>query len=338
MFKDPRLKKGIIYLSIAILLILFLPYLLTRPNFLGFDFSTTGQIGDTIGGLMGPFVAIVAAILTFMAFWVQYQANEQIRKDIRIDRFETRIYELINLHKQNVNELKLYDDTIHRSVINGREIFKYLFIEFKDCYQKISYAASNKPNIHLPKDPDSLTIISYIIYFVGIRYSTVNFLIKSLENYLQLEDLTELVNYLVSELEQDKIDLMANPPEESPNEFYFDFLKGHTSELGHYYRNLYQTVSYIDSYQSNIISDAEKYKYVKTLRAQLSNHEQLMLYYNSLSPFGRPWLENGYFVKYKMIKNIPLPLADFGITPTEKFAKEIAEAKAKGEDFFEWKE
>ena len=28
------------------------------------DFSGTGQIGDTIGGIMGPFVAIAASILT----------------------------------------------------------------------------------------------------------------------------------------------------------------------------------------------------------------------------------------------------------------------------------
>lgn len=338
MFKDPRLKTGIIYLSIAILLILFLPYLLTRSNFLGFDFSTTGQIGDTIGGLMGPFVAIVAAILTFMAFWVQYQANEQIRKDIRIDRFETRIYELINLHKQNANELKLYDDTIHRSVKTGREIFSYLFAELKDCYKKIEYAAFNKKNIQMPKDPESLTIISYIIYLVGIRYGTINFLAESLKNYLDLTNLTELVRYLIQELEQDKLDSMATPPEESLNEFYFDYLKGHTAELGHYYRNLYQAVSYIDSYPEHLITDGEKKNYVKTLRAQLSNHEQLLLYYNSLSPFGKPWLDNGYLVKYKMIKNIPLPLIDFGITPQVKFANEIVEAEAKSENFFEWKD
>lgn len=37
----------------------------------GIDFTQTGQIGDTIGGIMGSFVAIIAALLTFMAFWVQ---------------------------------------------------------------------------------------------------------------------------------------------------------------------------------------------------------------------------------------------------------------------------
>lgn len=52
------------------------------------DFSNTGEIGDTIGGIMGPFVAIAAAILTFLAFWIQFKANEQQRMDIARERFE----------------------------------------------------------------------------------------------------------------------------------------------------------------------------------------------------------------------------------------------------------
>lgn len=54
------------FLAIAIL-ICCLPWLFTRG--IGFDFTQTGLIGDTIGGIMGPFVAIAAAGLTFIAFW-----------------------------------------------------------------------------------------------------------------------------------------------------------------------------------------------------------------------------------------------------------------------------
>ncbi len=46
--------------------ICWLPYLLTQHSII--DFTDTGQIGDTIGGIMGPFVGILAAVLTFMAF------------------------------------------------------------------------------------------------------------------------------------------------------------------------------------------------------------------------------------------------------------------------------
>ena len=50
-------------------------------DFGGKYFSDTGEIGDTIGGITGPFIAIAAAGLTFIAFWVQYKANIQQRQD-----------------------------------------------------------------------------------------------------------------------------------------------------------------------------------------------------------------------------------------------------------------
>lgn len=95
------------YLSIFITFIFIIccfPALFTQPGRL--DFSNTGEIGDTIGGIMGPFVAIAAAILTFLAFWVQFKANEQQRKDIAKERFESKFYELLHLHKENLLELE----------------------------------------------------------------------------------------------------------------------------------------------------------------------------------------------------------------------------------------
>ena len=60
--------------------------------------NNTGVIGDTIGGFMGPLIAIAAAVLTFMAFWVQYKANIQQRNDIALERFENNFYEMLQLH------------------------------------------------------------------------------------------------------------------------------------------------------------------------------------------------------------------------------------------------
>lgn len=53
------------FLFIAIV-ICCLPWAFTRGWL--FDFSDTGEVGDTIGGIMGPFIAIAAAGLTFIAF------------------------------------------------------------------------------------------------------------------------------------------------------------------------------------------------------------------------------------------------------------------------------
>ena len=83
-------KRFLIWLAIILLFIIVgicgLPYLLTQHSII--DFTETGQIGDTIGGIMGPFVGILAAVLTFMAFWIQYQANEEQRLAIENNKTE----------------------------------------------------------------------------------------------------------------------------------------------------------------------------------------------------------------------------------------------------------
>lgn len=44
------------------------------------DFSKTGPIGDTIGGIMNPFIALVGILLTFLAFYMQIKANQEQRR------------------------------------------------------------------------------------------------------------------------------------------------------------------------------------------------------------------------------------------------------------------
>ena len=81
-----------ILLSVLCLLFAgFAPMIFTLASS-GIDFTQTGQIGDTIGGLMGPFIAIAGVLMTFAAFWAQVRANEiqkeQLGKSFRLGRLE----------------------------------------------------------------------------------------------------------------------------------------------------------------------------------------------------------------------------------------------------------
>lgn len=116
---------------ILIIFILFLPLLLTQPGNKIFDFRETGQIGDTIGGTMSPFVAIIAAILTFLAFWVQYVANQQQREDISLERFENRLFQMIAVHEELTNNLTLSScrrQEDEENPISGRKVFEYIYL------------------------------------------------------------------------------------------------------------------------------------------------------------------------------------------------------------------
>ena len=121
-------------LSIFIILIgiiCYFPALFTESGRL--DFRNTGQIGDTIGGIMGPFVAIAAAILTFLAFWVQFKANEQQRNDIALERFESNLFQLIQIQEEITNNLSFTPtdgaDRLYGSVFHGRQVFRILYKE-----------------------------------------------------------------------------------------------------------------------------------------------------------------------------------------------------------------
>lgn len=115
----------VVFIIIIVIICLF-PFLFTRSGWL--DFSNTGEIGDTIGGTMGPFVAIAAAILTFLAFWVQFKANEQQRKDIALERFESNFFELLHFHQEITNGLLLKCNMkSHPSEEKGRDVFQLLY-------------------------------------------------------------------------------------------------------------------------------------------------------------------------------------------------------------------
>ena len=74
----------------------------------------------------------------------------------------------------------------------------------------------------------------------------------------------------------------------------------HEEILGHYYRNFYRILKYVEA--SRDISDKKKKDYTGILRAQLSSDELFVMYYSSLSIEGeklRPLLE-----EYSMFDNL----------------------------------
>ena len=108
------------------LVICFLPSILTQNG--DSDFTDKGQIGDTIGGIMSPFVAMVASLLTFIAFWVQYKANIQQRQDIALERFERNFFEMLNAQEQITDGLVL-ENLSENFKQSGRDVFQMIYME-----------------------------------------------------------------------------------------------------------------------------------------------------------------------------------------------------------------
>ena len=312
-----------------------------------------GQMGDSFGGTMGPVIAWIAAILTFAAFYIQYEANKEQRSqfakqadDTVIERFENRFFELIRLHRENVQEQNIQD------IITGRKVFTTYYFELRYIY----FVLESTHDTHSPVSPltkEELTNLAYLIFFFGIghttqsvfahitpKYVTEAFFIQTLE---RLEREKSKYRKIAADIELAKTRPGLNMPSHEDlviehngkkavfMQVYQPFT-GHGTKIGHYFRHLFQTVKYVANQDNPLFTKKLKYSYVKILRAQLSNFEQIIFYYNSISLLGEAWLKNGYIKDYKLIINLPLSFADFGMQPEEKFENEILADKK----FFDW--
>ncbi|MFN0215874.1 MAG: putative phage abortive infection protein [Saprospiraceae bacterium] len=269
------------------------------------DASIWGQYGDVVGGFVGTIVALIGVLLLFET--LKAQRRTYIKQQV-----ETRFFELLKLHRDNVTEMQSKGN-------NGRTVFIEIKDEFHDLYAWATHwYPLDKSGLTETVWKKNVVQIVYLITFFGVDNSSTEYLKKRINEIISNEPVYNLfeksgINTLISNHEKTKNENKDKPKEQRI------YLKndGHQSRLGHYYRHLFQTVKYINEQPKTLFTYKEKYDYIKILRAQLGTHEQALLLYNSISPLGEPWeldakitKENQKLItKYNLLKNIP-----FGFT------------------------
>lgn len=78
------------------------------------------------------------------------------------------------------------------------------------------------------------------------------------------------------------------------------FFRGRNGNFSHYYRYLYNIFRFIDE---SSIDGMSKCKYAKILRAQISNYELMILFYNGVSKHGSNFIV--YLERYHVFDNLP---------------------------------
>ncbi|WP_432740652.1 putative phage abortive infection protein [Methylobacter sp. G7] len=262
--------------------------------------QTAGLLGDFVGGYIGTIFALVSVVLLYANLKNQREASEQ-------QNFETKYFELIKMHRDNVAELEVGGSS-------GRKIFVLLIREFRIILDVISRIAKEyKQELTLPQQLH----ISYYVLFFGVGPNSSRMLKSSLAAFNCV-----FVNALEKEFNKQEL------KEHLKKERKLGYLpfEGHQSRLGHYYRHLYQTVCYVDKQTIHL----DKYDFVKTIRAQLTTHEQALLLINSRTPMGRDWWDKKLMTSYGMVQNIP---QDFFERDNELNIDELF-----NENYFEWQE
>jgi hypothetical protein len=62
-----KITTGQLLLMLGLIIIIIPPILVSTAFWNALDFSNSGQIGDTIGGITSPFINSIGAILIFIA-------------------------------------------------------------------------------------------------------------------------------------------------------------------------------------------------------------------------------------------------------------------------------
>ena len=102
------------------------------------DYTSTGQFGDFIGGVVGTFFALAGTLLIFLSFLQQTKENKRTA-------FESSFFEMIRLHRENVSELRYHkfrkgEDHIYEN----RQVINLIFKEFIECYREVKKFSNSK--------------------------------------------------------------------------------------------------------------------------------------------------------------------------------------------------
>ncbi|WP_293924772.1 putative phage abortive infection protein [Sphingobacterium sp. UBA6320] len=395
---DYTAKWTYLFFGIAVLLIvfsIFAPFIFTAGKAIGDFDSNTASTGDTLGGIMGPFIAIAGVIVTGLAFYIQYKANQQILDQVksqdrqyRIDKFESQFYEMLRLHKENVNEMsiegyvtthsvhrkskdiysyaredkmnlngknnrllknKVKDQSREKKEITGRKVFYLMVKELEACFQVIkaqhypmykSEYIINNGNVFLYSERRyELFRLAYHIFFSGkdvlrkqIDQNEIEVIWEGNTNVDYYEDLLQELKILRTSHKYGVRHLKNYFSEELVSQdLYLDFsylpFGGHQIRLGHYYRHMLSLVKHVVDQPNDFLTYEDKRKYLKIFRAQLSNHEVVLLFYNWLGEYGCAWEEdvkdsmgrNKYFTDYRILHNLNKHLVLNEFDPLELF-------------------
>jgi hypothetical protein len=95
----------------------------------------------------------------------------------------------------------------------------------------------------------------------------------------------------------------------SPNDAldrYKNIQQHHNHVLGHYFRNLYQALKVIDSYEEHKLTNEQKRKYSSILRAQLSTKELALLFINCIEGVSDSGQFKNLLIEFQMLEHLPI--------------------------------
>jgi hypothetical protein len=236
-----------------------------------------GVFGDKFGAINALFSALAFAGIIFTIILQKKELKLQREelaetldefikqnKTLNKQRFENTFFQLIKLHGDIVDKLKI--KSFDGNDYEKREFFVGAIREFKykSNAKYFAYSALNKLDANEIND-----------------FKADRSIIHSFKSKLDNEEIKNLQELSNADIDNFICEPLDNKEQIIADE-YKNFFHKFQYNLGHYFRNLYHIYKYI--YITKLISEEDKQFYANIVRAQLSTDELVLIFYNSLTP------------------------------------------------------
>lgn len=292
-FFDKNNKKIIFtffyYLILSTIIFIILIYTFDIIKLLNDNTHTFGTFGDFAGGVLNPLLMFITFLAILFTILIQIKEFKLGRKEakktansLNTQAIENTFFNLINLHHNNINNIKL--DLKNLNIDHKNELYEKIKKLTKSFLLNINY-----PLIYEKDNKEDFDLI-----FRGMDCFEI------------------IIEYLSSESLKNPIDA------------YKHIQDNHNYIFGHYFRNLYQILLIIDSYDNKIMNSKEKNKYIRILRAQLSTSELTLLFLNCLDGICDSGQFKEYLIKYSLLEHIQIRTISVDSTLKYEFSNKIS--------------
>jgi uncharacterized membrane protein len=245
------------------------------------DTGLAAEFGSFFGGLIGTLFGIISVLLIILTLFYQFVENN---KNVVANQF----FKMLDYHNDNVNRLNIMhiDPNKEKEHAENRRAFVIFKLQLKEL---LEITREINKELKLELEDKAVIDIAYISFYYGIDDDWPEFLKDKLKGYPNADQIAEK---------------LLNAKRKSAKKI------GRTNQtsLSAYFRNMYNAIKLVD--ENKYLTKNEKLKYIKILRAQLSNPELYVLYFNLMSRFGTKWKEKEYITKYEFLKNLPSRYCD----------------------------
>lgn len=245
-----------------------------------------GQFGDFFGGVAGSIWSLAGIILFYIALREQredFKTNNKVLQ-AQTDALEMQIKEF-ELQRDELKETREVFQTQNKTIKTQQ--FESTFFSLVNLHHQIVNGISH--SVQRNK-------------YTGSRHKLSD---SEKQEKIQVEyngrEVFELYQkYFMDIYSYKKVNESYTDNNLLLKDSYEEFFSRFHSHLGHYFRNLYHLFKFVHN------ADVEnKKQYTSLIRAQLSNPELFLLYYNGMSPYGNKFLP--LMKEYDILKNLNKP-------------------------------